>query len=209
MGHKVAKTHPKAKVNIYTAKDRIQIFDLTKSLALLEKACTFIYNAKRNGKQIVMVGTKRQARETVRRVAMEVGIYYVTDRWLGGTISNWEQIRKTVKRLGALRDGLAKGSFNQLSKREQSETNKEAARLEKMVGGLVGLEKLFDVLIIVDAGFEKTATKEAKMRGIKTVALVDTDSDPAWADYPIPVNDDSVKSINLIVEEIGRAIKAA
>ena len=209
LGHKVAKTHPKAKVNIYTAKDGIQILDLTKSRTMLEKACNFLHSAKKNGKQIVMVGTKRQAREVVRRVAMEVGVGYVTDRWLGGMVSNWDQIKKTAKRLEEIRDGFAKDKFGALSKKEQSELNKEATRLEKMVGGVVGLEKLFDVLVIVDAGFEKTAVREAGMRGLTTVALVDTDSDPGQVDYAIPVNDDSVKSVNLIVEEIGRAIKAA
>lgn len=207
LGHKVSKTHPKALVNIYTAKDGIQVFDLLKTKQALEKACTFLHNAKKNGKKIVLVGTKRQAREVVKRVAEETGTAYITDRWLGGTITNWNQIYKSVKRLGTLREGLAKGTFKEATKKELLEMNKEVIRLEKVLGGLVGLDKLFEVMVVVDAGFEKTAIKEAKLKGVKVVAMVDTDSDPTKVDYAIPANDDSVKSVNLIIEEIGRALK--
>lgn len=209
LGHKVSKTHPKARVNIYTSKDGIEIVDLTKTLAQLEKACTYIYNAKRNGKQILLVGTKRQAREVVRRVALDAGVPYVTDRWLGGTISNWEQIRKNIKKLTDTKDGLEKGKFTSNTKKELLEMSKEVTRLERNVGGLISLEKLFDTIFVVDAGAEKTAVAEAKLRNIKIVAITDTDADPRKVDFAVVANDDSVKSVNLIVEEVGRAIKAA
>jgi len=209
LGHKVAKTHPKARENIYIAKDGIEIFDLVKSLEALKKACTFIYNAKRNGKQIVMVGTKRQAREVVKRVALDAGVPYVTDRWLGGTITNWEQIRKNIKKLAEIKTGLETGKYSESTKKEISEMKKEVIRLERIVGGLSNCDKLFEVIFVVDAGFEKTAVSEARLRGIETVAMVDTDSNPRRVDFAIPVNDDSVKSVNLIVEEIGKAIKSA
>jgi small subunit ribosomal protein S2 len=209
LGHKVSKTHPKAKENIYMAKDGIQIMDLVKTLDGLEKACNYIYNARRNGKQIVLVGTKRQAREVIKRVAQDAGVAYVTDRWLGGTISNWEQIRKNIKKFNDTKDGLQKNLYTDKTKKELSDMAKEQIRLEKIIGGLSHLEKLFDIVFMVDAGFEKTANKEAQMRNLKTVAMVDTDSDPHKVNFAIPANDDSVKSINLIVEEIGRAIKAA
>ena len=209
LGHKISKTHPKAKENIYLAKDGIQIMDLTKTLSGLEKACNYIYNARRNGKQIVLVGTKRQAREVVRRVAMDAGVPYVTDRWLGGTISNWEQIRKNIRKFNDIKIGLEKGTFTDRTKKELGDLAKEANRLERNVGGLAKLEKIFDVIFVVDAGFEKTAIKEAIIKNVKTIAIVDTDSNPNKVDLAIPANDDSVKSINLLVEEIGRAIKAA
>lgn len=209
LGHKISKTHPKAKENIYIQKDGIQIFDLVKTLAALEKACNFVYNQKRNGKQVVLVGTKRQAREVVRRVAIDAGVPYITDRWLGGTVSNWEQIKKQIKKLTDLRDGLEKGKFAESTKKELSEINKEISRLERNVGGLVNLDKMFDVLFLVDAGFEKTAVKEAKIKKVKVVAIVDSDSNPLKIDFAVPANDDSVKSVTLLVEEIGRAIKAA
>lgn len=209
LGHKISKTHPKAKENIYIQKDGIQIFDLIKTLAALEKACNFVYNQKRNGKQVVLVGTKRQAREVVRRVAIDAGVPYITDRWLGGTVSNWEQIKKQIKKLIDLRDGLDKGKFAESTKKELSEINKEISRLDRNVGGLVNLDKMFDVLFLVDAGFEKTAVSEAKIKKVKVVAIVDSDTNPLKIDFAIPANDDSVKSVTLLVEEIGRAIKAA
>lgn len=209
LGHKVSKTYPKARKNIYTARDGIEIFDLAKTVKALEEACNYIYNGIRDGKQIVMVGTKRQAREMVRKVAMEVGVPYVTDRWLGGTITNWEQIRKDIKKLAELKEGLEKGKFTENTKMEILLIKKEVIRLEKIIGGLAGLDKLFDMIFVVDIGFEKTAVKEAGMRGVKTIALVDSDSDPRRVDFPIPSNDDSAKSITILVEEIGKAIKVA
>lgn len=209
LGHKISKTNPKARDFIYGKKDGIEVIDLIKTMEGLEKACNYIYNQKRNNKQIVMVGTKRQAREVVRRVAMSAGVPYVTDRWLGGTITNWDQIKKDIKKLNDLKDGLEKGKFTESTKKELSDMNKEVTRLEKIVGGLTSLEKLFDVIFVVDAGVEKTAVKEAKLRKIKVVAISDTDANPYKVDFAIPANDDSSKSVNLIVEEIGRAIKAA
>lgn len=209
LGHKVSKTNPRVKEYLFAAREGIQIFDLNKSFSNLEKACNFIYNAKRNGKQIVMLGTKRQAREVVRRVALDAGVPYIIDRWLGGTVSNWSEIKKNIVKLNEINTGLASGKYAQISKKDLSILNKEKTRLESMVGGLTKLDKLFDIIFVVDAGFEKTAIKEAKMKGVKVVALVDSDSNPEKVDFPITVNDDNVKSIDLVVEEIGRAIKAA
>jgi len=209
LGHKTSKTHPKSREYIFGNRDGIEVIDLVKTLDSLDRACNFIYNAKRNGKSIVLVGTKRQARESVRRIALDAGVSYITDRWLGGTITNWEQIKKNIKKLNDLKDGIEKGKFNESTKKELADMNKEIIRLEKIVGGLTKLDKMFDVLFVVDPGFEKTAVKEAKIRKIKTVALVDTDSNPFKVDFPIVANDDSSKSISLIMEEIGRAIKAA
>lgn len=210
LGHKISKTNPKMKEYLYQARDGIQLFDLNKSFENLEKACNFIYNSKRNGKQIALVGTKRQSREVVRRVALDAGVPYITDRWVGGTISNWDQIKKNIKKLNELVAGLSEGGkYSGESKRELSILNKERARLEKMVGGLIKLEKLFDIVFVVDAGFEKTAVKEARESNLKIAAMVDSDSNPEKVDFPITVNDDNVKSITIIVEEVGRAIKAA
>ncbi|MBP6989387.1 30S ribosomal protein S2 [Candidatus Shapirobacteria bacterium] len=209
LGHKVSKTNPRVKEYLFAAREGIQIFDLNKSFLNLEKACNFVYNAKRNGKQIVMLGTKRQAREVVRRVALDAGVPYITDRWLGGTVSNWSEIKKNIVKLNEINSGLQNGKYAQISKKDLSILNKEKSRLESMVGGLTKLDKLFDIIFVVDAGFEKTAIKEAKMKGVKVVALVDSDSNPEKVDFPITVNDDNVKSIDLVVQEIGKAIKAA
>lgn len=206
LGHKMAKTSPKARDYIYASRDGIEIVDLIKTKEMLENACNFIYQSVKSGKSLVLVGTKRQAREVVRRVAVETGTPYVTDRWLGGTITNWEQIRRLIKRQSELKEGLEKGKFVENTKKEISLLNKEMIKLEKMVGGLKGLDKLFDVLFAVDIGFEKTAIREANLRGVATVGMVDTDSNPMLVNYAILANDDSNKSVNLIVEEIGKAI---
>lgn len=209
LGHKISKTNPKIKEYLYEAREGIQLFDLNKSFEGLEKACNFLYNAKRNGKQIVMLGTKRQAREVVRRVALDAGVPYITDRWVGGTVSNWSEIKKNIKKLNDITSGFETGKYAQTSKKDLSELNKEKTRLERMVGGLVKLDKLFDIIFVVDSGFEKTAIKEASEKGVKVVSIVDTDSNPEKVDYAITANDDNVKSISIIVEEIGRAMKAA
>ena len=209
LGHKISKTNPKIKEYLYEAREGIQLFDLNKTYEGLEKACNFIYNAKRNGKQIVMLGTKRQAREVVRRVALDAGVPYITDRWLGGTVSNWSEIKKNIKKLNDINSGLESGKYKETSKKDLSELNKEKVRLERMIGGLTKLDKLFDIIFVVDAGFEKTAIKESREKGVKVVSIVDTDSNPEKVDFAITANDDNVKSISIIVEEIGRAIKAA
>ena len=209
LGHKISKTHPKARENIYVAKDGIEIFDLQKTINALSKACNYIYNAKRNGKQILMLGTKRQAKEVIKRVAMDAGVPYVVDRWLGGTITNWDQIKKNIKRLVELKDGLENGKFVDNTKKEILAMKKEVIRLERIIGGLQKLDKLFDLIIIVDAGFERTAIKEAVLRKIKTISITDSDTNPRMVDFAIPCNDDNTKSINIIVEEIGKAIKSA
>ncbi|MEK7527933.1 MAG: 30S ribosomal protein S2 [Patescibacteria group bacterium] len=209
LGHKISKTNPKSRENIYIAKDGIQIIDLVKTLSKLEEAANFIYRAKRSGQTVALIGTKRQAREVVRRVATEVGVPFVTDRWLGGTVSNWSEIKKNIKRLNDIKSGTESGKFAEYSKKDLSLLRKESGRLNKMVGGLTALEKLFDVVFVVDAGFERTAVKECREKGIKVVAMVDTDGDPTKVDVAIPVNDDNVKSITVIVEEIGKAIKSA
>ena len=155
------------------------------------------------------MGTKRQAKEVVKRVAVEAGVPYITNRWLGGTVTNWDQVRKTIKRYWDWKDGLEQNKFTDKTKRELLEMSKELVRIERNIGGLVKLEKLFEVMVVVDAGMEKTAVREAKMAGIGVVWIVDSDTDPEKVDFAIPANDDNVKSISLIVEEIGKAIKAA
>jgi small subunit ribosomal protein S2 len=208
LGHKISKTNPKSKENIYKAMDGIQIIDLTKSIVFLENACNYIYGAVKSGKTVAFLGTKRQAREVVRRVATELNIPFVTDRWLGGTVSNWGEIKKNIRRLNDINAGFKANKYATMSKKDMSILKKELGRLNKMVGGLVTLEKLFDVVFVVDSSFEKSAIKECVDKSIKVVAIVDTDSDPKKVDFAIPANDDNVKSITLIVEEMGKAVKA-
>lgn len=208
LGHKISKTNPKSKENIFKTMDGIQIIDLTKTIVFLENACNYIYNVVKAGKTVAFLGTKRQAREVVRRVASELNIPFVTDRWLGGTVSNWSEIKKNIRRLNDINAGFKVNKYATMSKKDMSLLKKEMGRLNKMVGGLVNLEKLFDVVFVVDSGFEKSAIKECSDKGIKVVAIVDTDSNPQRVDFAIPANDDNVKSITLIVEEMGKAVRA-
>ncbi len=205
LGHKISKTNPKVTDYLYGKKDGIAVVDLPKSYADLQKACAFVHQLAKEGKTILFLGTKRSAREVVRRVAGECGMPFVSNRWPGGAISNWEQIRKSIKSMNETASRLEKG-VEGATKKEISVMRKNLVRTQTMFGGMSKVEKMFDAMFVVDITHEKTALKEAKLHKIPIVALVDTDSNPGLVDYPIVVNDDSVKSVTLIVEEVGRAI---
>lgn len=206
MGHKQAKVHPKSAEFIYSYKDGVSVIDLPQTMSCLQLACDFLKQKRKEGAVIGLIGTKRTAKEVVRRVAGEQGLPYVTGRWLGGTISNWEQIKRVIKKLNTTKKAWEKGEYNAISKKDQSLIRRDITRMESMVGGLIDMEKLFDVLVMVDIGVERTAMLEAKGKGIPIVALTDTDVNPFLVDYCIPVNDDSPKSVALIVEELGKAL---
>lgn len=207
MGHKQAKVHPKSAEFIYSYKDGVSVIDLPQTMSCLQLACDFLKQKRKEGAVIGLIGTKRTAKEVVRRVAGEQGLPYVTGRWLGGTISNWEQIKKVIKKLNTTKKAWEKGEYNAISKKDQSLIRRDITRMESMVGGLIDMEKLFDVLVMVDIGVERTAMLEAKGKGIPIVALTDTDVNPFLVDYCIPVNDDSPKSVALIIEELGKAME--
>lgn len=208
-GHKRSKTHPKARQYLYTIRDGIAVFDLVKTREGLIKAKEFVGDLVKKGGKVVFVGTKRQARELVKEEAKRVGMPYVINRWLGGTITNWDEIKKnSIDKLRQLKKDWQEGKYNKRTKKEQSLIRREITRLEKLIGGLADLDQLFDALFIVDVNREETAVREARRKGIPIVAIVDSNSDPTLIDYPIPANDDAVKSIQFIVREIGKAIKS-
>jgi len=154
------------------------------------------------------VGTKRQASEIVKEAAKKAGVFYVTERWLGGTITNWGQIKGRVKKLEDLKAGREAGEFKKYTKREQVLIDREIDRLERFFGGLVGLNSLPDVLFVVDTQKERIAVREAKSRGITVVGVIDSNADPSLVDYVIPANDDAVRSIKIIVEMVGEALES-
>ncbi len=207
LGHRSSKTSPKAKENIYDTRKGVEIFDLPTTVKLLEEACTYICNLKDQKYKMILVGTKRQAREITRRIATDANMPYVTNRWVGGLLTNWEQVQKNIRKYNKMSEAWAKGEYSGMSKRDQSLAKKEISRLEKMVGGLSKLDNLPAAIFVVGASNEKTALAEAKLRGIKTIGISDSDFDPNLIDYPIPCNDDNVKSITLVLEEIGKALK--
>lgn len=208
-GHKKSKTHPKVKQYIYTVRDGVAIFDLAKTKQGLESAKKFVSGLVKKGGKIAFVGTKRQAKEVVREEAKRVDMPYVTSRWLGGTITNWEEIKtNSIDKLNRLKKEWDEGKFKKRPKKEQSVIRRELARLERIVGGLSGLDKLFDAVFVVDVKAEATVIREAKGKKIPIVAIVDSNGNPAEVDYPICANDDAAKSIQFLVEEIGKAIKS-
>jgi len=206
-GHQSSRWNPKMKPYIFTARDGVHVFDLAKTKEGLEEAMNYVKQLTKEGKTIVFVGTKRQAKKVIEEVAQTVGMPYVSQRWLGGTITNWEEIKKRIERLQELKEKREKGEFKKFTKKERILIDREIARLERLFGGLVGLEDLPEAIFVVDIKKEIAAVKEANKRGVKIVAVVDTNSDPDLVDYVIPANDDAIKSIELIARKVGEAVE--
>ncbi len=207
-GHSVAKTHPRILPYLYGARRGVQVFDLIQTRELLQKAAEFLYEQTKMGRKIAWVGTKRQAREILKKEAERLEMPYVVNRWLGGTITNWEQIQKNVRRHKELKQEIEEGKYRKYNKKEQAALGRELARLERLVGGLHSLEKdLFDILVVVDLRQDQTAILEAVMGKIPTVAICDSNSDPEPISFPVPANDDSAKSVKLILTELLRAVE--
>ncbi len=198
-GHHVRRWHPYMEKYIYSVRKGIHIVDLGKTTELLEKACDYIFDLASNGGQVVFVGTKRQAREIIEIEAKRSGAYYVTERWLGGTITNFEVVRKTIEKLVSQKKNREEGMYMKYTKKERLLIDREIEKLEKLVGGLVGIKKIPAAIFVVDARREKTAIREASISGTKVISLVDTNTNPSGIDYVIPGNDDGIKAIALII----------
>jgi small subunit ribosomal protein S2 len=197
-GHQTKKWNPKMKPYIYGEKNGIYIVDLEKTVTHLMRACNFIRETASLGVPILLVGTKPQAQSVIEEEAKRCGMFYVNHRWLGGMLTNYATIRNSVRRYKSLIQMRQDGTFEVLKKKEVSELEKEIARLEKNLAGVTELEKLPGALFVIDAKHEAIAIKEANRLGIPVVAIVDTDSDPDLVQYPIPGNDDAIRSIRLL-----------
>ncbi len=206
-GHAVKRWNPKMAEYIYAERNGIHIFDLFKTVAQLEKACQFLQQAAADGKRIVFLGTKGQAVEVIKEEAERIGVAYVINRWVGGTLTNWSQIKSRIDLLKDMRVTMEKGGYQQYTKKEQVLKNRKIERLERMYGGLVNLEDRPEILFVVDPNREKTAVKEANDVGVTVVAIADTNANPDLIDYLIPANDDALKSVRLIVKTIAQAIE--
>lgn len=201
-GHQKAKWCPRMAPYIYMEKDGVHIFDLEKTAAQLRIAYNFAYNLGKQGKSLVMVGTKRQAQDVVREVGSAHDIMYVASRWLGGLLTNWDQVRLSIKRMNELEKGLKSDAYKGYTKYEKVQLEKEMNRLNRFFGGIKQLQGKPDCLFVIDSRREKNAVKEANSIGVPVIALIDSNSDPDLVDIPIPANDDAVKSIQLIVEAV-------
>lgn len=209
-GHQVTRSNPKARDFIYEARDNIHIIDLAKTKEGLEEAAAFVKSTAANGGSLIVVGAKRQARgiveEAVQRAKNEgagEGLYYVINRWIGGTLTNFEEVAKNYKKLKDLTSRLQNEEERaKYTKKEVGQWAKEKAKLENFYGGVAEMKKIPDALFIIDTHLEELAVKEARRMGVTTVGIVDTNADPYLIDYPIPANDDAVGSIKLIVSYI-------
>jgi len=198
-GHQTKKWNPKMKPFIYGEKNGIYILNLDKTADYLIKACNFIRQAASQNLPVLFVGTKPQAQEIVQSEAKRAGMYFVVHRWLGGTLTNYMTIRNSVRRYKSLLTMREDGTFAALTKKEVSELEKEITKLEKNLCGVSEMGRLPGVLVVVDAKKEDIAIKEANRLGIPVVAMVDTDSDPDSVEYPVPANDDAIRSIRLVM----------
>ncbi|MBR3310633.1 MAG: 30S ribosomal protein S2 [Solobacterium sp.] len=208
-GHQTRKWNPKMKPFIYTAKNGVYIIDLEKTEEQLDKAYAALRKITEDGGKVLFVGTKKQAQAAILEEALRSGSFYVNQRWLGGTLTNFRTIQKSIKRLLEIEEMETSGTINVYTKKEQSVMLKKKERLDNFLGGIKEMKKLPDAVFVVDPLEEHNAVAEARKLGIPVFALIDTNADPSVVDYPIPANDDALRSIKLMVSVIADAIVEA
>lgn len=206
-GHQSRRWNPTMKKYIFGERDGVHIFDLVQTKAGLDAAIEFVKKLTKEKGVVLFVGTKRQAQEIVKSEAVRVGMPFLIQRWLGGMLTNFPQMQKRVHKLKDLKAKRESGELKKYTKREQLLIDREIAQLEKFLGGVADMDKLPDALFVVDTHKEEVAVREANRMGIPVVGMVDTNGEPARIDYIIPVNDDAVKSIELVVNAVASAIK--
>ena len=205
-GHQTRRWNPKMAQYIFTERNGIYIIDLQKTVKKLEEAYMFIRDISANGEEVLFVGTKKQAGDSVKEEALRAGAHYVNARWLGGMMTNFKTIRRRIERLAQLRKMQEDGTFALLPKKEVIKLNLAIEKLEKFLGGIKNMNKLPGALFIVDPRKERIAVAEAKKLNIPIVAIVDTNCDPDEVDYVIPGNDDAIRAVKLIAGTIANAI---
>ncbi len=208
-GHQTRRWNPKMKPFIFDARNGIHIIDLSKTLNQLDGACNFLSDTVRKGGKVLFVGTKKQAQQAVKETAKECGQYFVTERWLGGTLTNFATIKRSIGRLKQIERMEADGTINNYVKQEQSVIRREAARLVKFFDGIRSMEKLPGAMFVVDIKREHNAVAEARRLKIPVVAIVDTNCDPDLVDFPVAGNDDAIRSIRMVLATVGQVITQA
>jgi len=206
-GHLTRRWNPKMARFIFGKRQDIYIIDLHKTLAQLEQAYAFVRDKVAEGGTVLFVGTKRQAQEPIEEAAKSCGMFYVTTRWLPGTLTNFPTIRSRVDYLNELREMERNGTMDLLPKKESVRLRKQLAKLEKLLAGIEKMDRLPDILYVVDIRREEIAIREARKLGIPVIAIVDTNCDPELVDFPIPGNDDAIRSIRLITGKIAEAVQ--
>jgi len=205
-GHQTRRWNPKMAEYIFTERNGIYIIDLQKTSDKVDQAYRFIKDVVANGEEVLFVGTKKQAQESTKSEAARCGMHFVSQRWLGGMLTNFATIRKRVDKLHKLKTMEEDGTFELLPKKEVIKLKNETERLEKFLGGIQNMQKVPGALFVVDPRKEKIAVQEAKILGIPVVAIVDTNCDPDEVDYVIPGNDDAIRAVKLLTATIADAI---
>ena len=205
-GHQTRRWDPRMAEYIFQARNGIHIIDLQKTSKKLDEAYAFIKEQAEEGKTILFVGTKKQAQECVKEAAEKSGMYYVNERWLGGTLTNFKTIRKRIERLAELEKMQEDGTFEVLPKKEVILLKKEMDKLEKNLGGIKEMTQIPDVIFVVDPKKEHIAVQEARKLNIPLVGLVDTNCDPNDVDYVIPGNDDAIRAVKLVTDVLANAV---
>lgn len=208
-GHQTRRWNPKMKRYIFTERNGIYIIDLQKTVKKVEEAYNFTKNLAADGGKILFVGTKKQAQDSVKEEAERSGMYYVNQRWLGGTLTNFETIQKRIKRLKDIEKMQENGTFDVLPKKEVVQLKKELERLEKFLGGIKEMKELPDALFIIDPRKERIAVAEARKLNIPIIGIVDTNCDPDEIDVVIPANDDAIRAVKLLTSKMADAILEA
>lgn len=206
-GHRESRWHPKMKENIFGARNGIHIVDLDKTLSMLKDALEYVRDTVARGGTVLFLGTKRQAKDIVKKYAEDCGMPYVSGRWLGGTLTNYNEVMNLVRHFNDLKAQQAAGALAKYTKKEQANFAKEIEDLEMKVGGIANIVRPPDAIFIIDLKKEKTALAEAIVKKVPIIALVDTNVNPELVQHPIPSNDDAVKTIDLMTRLIAEAVK--
>jgi small subunit ribosomal protein S2 len=205
-GHLTRRWNPKMRPYIFMERNGIHVIDLKKTQTLLDEACTAIANIVADGKRVLFVGTKKQAKDLLREEAVRCAQFYVTERWLGGSLTNFTTIRKSVKRLTNIEKMESDGTFDKITKKEGLFLQREKDKLNNVLSGVVDMTRLPGALFVVDVKKEGIAVKEARRLGIPVFAIVDTNCDPEVVDYVVPANDDAIKSIQVVARAFADAV---
>ena len=204
-GHVTRKWHPNYKPYVLTEKNGVHIINLEETIASFEKAMTFIQSIVKKNGEVLFIGTKKQAKDIVQQEADRCGMFYIVERWLGGSLTNFTTIKKSIKRLKSL-EKEGSNLYENLTKKETQMLNRERVKLSDQHRGIKDMRKPPDAVVIVDGQYEATAIKEATSMNIPIVALIDSNTDPTIVDFPIPANDDSLRTIQLIIGNIADSI---
>jgi len=205
-GHQTRRWNPKMEEYLYGSRDGVHIFDLTKTKEKLDEVLSLLKKSAKNNETILFVGTKKQIKEKIKEVAKATDSFYINERWLGGLLTNFDQVKRSSVKLTDMKEKMAKGAYLDRTKKERVILEREIDRLERFFSGLVGLTKIPEIVIVVDIKRESGAVYESNALGATTIGIVDSNSDPTDVDFAIPMNDDASKALEYVVELMGDAI---